>query len=508
MNIQRSKAFDNEKYLAEQSEAILQRAAEFDDKLYIEFGGKLGLDCHAARVLPGYDPDVKLKLLQRLKDQAEIVICVHAGAIEQRKVRADLGIGYDEDTMRIIDHLKRWGLMVNSVVVTRYDDQKAVQNFMKCLSRRGLSVYAHRAIHGYPTDIDTIVSDAGYGANAYIETTRPIVIVTGPGPSSGKMGTCLSQVYHEHKRGVNAGYAKFETFPIWNLPLKHPVNLAYEAATADLGDMNMVDPFHLDATGTIATNYNRDVEIFPVVRRICAKIMSPERLYRSPTDMGINRAGFAITDDEKVREAAVQEIIRRYFRYNSDYAKGMVDQNTVEKIKLLMDEVGVPETARNVVLPAREAAKDAAKVPGKGNNNVFCGAALELADGTIITGKNSPILHAASSCVLNAIKYLAKLPDELFLIAPDVIDSVGRLKKEVLKNRRISLDLSETLVALAVSMPTNPSARLAMKKLSGLAGCEMHLSHIPTPGDEAGLRKLGINLTSDANYAGNELFED
>ena len=449
-----------------------------------------------------------MKILQKLKDKAEIVICVHAGAIEQRKVRADLGIGYDDDTMRIIDHLKSWGLMVNSVVVTRYNDQKAVQNFMKKLSRRGLAVYAHRAIQGYPTDVDTIVSDAGYGANAYIETTRPIVIVTGPGPSSGKMGTCLSQVYHEHKRGVQAGYAKFETFPIWNLPLKHPVNIAYEAATADIGDKNMVDPFHLEATGEVATNYNRDVEIFPVVRRICAKIMSPDRLYRSPTDMGVNRAGFAITDDAAVREAAIQEIIRRYFRYNSDYARGMTDTATLERIKLLMDEVDVKETARRVVLPAREAAMEAAKIAGKGNNNVFCGAALELADGTIITGKNSPILHAASSCVLNAIKHLAKLPDELYLIAPDVIDSVGKLKKEVLKSRRISLDLSETLVALAVSMPSNPSARLAMKKLSELADCEMHLSHIPTPGDEAGLRKLGINLTSDANYAGTELFVD
>ncbi len=500
--------FDNDKYLQEQSVAILERAAKFNGKLYLEFGGKLGFDYHAARVLPGYDPNVKLKLLQRLKDQIAIVICIYAGAIEQRKVRADFGIGYDEDTLRIIDSLREWDVTVSAVVVTRYNEQPAVKTFMNKLARRGIAVYAHRAIHGYPTDVDAIVSDDGYGANEYIKTDKPIVIVTGPGPSSGKMATCLSQVYHEHRRGVNAGYAKFETFPVWNLPLKHPVNIAYEAATSDLGDLNMVDPYHLEAYGKVAINYNRDVEIFPVVKRICAKIMAPDQLYQSPTDMGVNRVGFAIADDEAVRQAAIQEVIRRYFRYQCDYAKGLADQATVERVKLLLDELGASATDRPVVNAARQAAQDASLQRGKGNDKIYCGAALELPDGQIITGKNSPLLHAASSCVLNAIKYLARLPDELLLIAPDVIDSVGSMKKDILKSKRLSLDLGETLIALSVSVPSNPSARLAMKKLKFLAGCEMHLSHIPSPGDEGGLRKLGINLTSDPQYAGQDLFED
>lgn len=500
--------FDNEKYLREQSVAILGRAELFGNKLYLEFGGKLAFDYHAARVLPGFDPNVKLKLLQRLKDKIDIVICIYSGDIERKKVRADFGIAYEVDTMRIIDNLRECGLNTRTVVVTRYEDQPIVKAFMNKLSRRGVTVYAHRAIQGYPTDLETIVSDEGYGANAYIESDKPIVIVTGPGSSSGKMGTCLSQVYHEHKRGVPAGYAKFETFPVWNLPLKHPVNLAYEAATADICDVNMVDPFHLEAYNSIAVNYNRDIEIFPVVRRICAKIIGNEQLYKSPTDMGVNRVGFAITDDEVVKQAAIQEIIRRYFRYQCDYSLGMTDQKTVDRVKMLMNELGAVETDRTTVVPARQAAEAAATTPGKGSDNLFCGAALQLPDGTIITGKNSPLLHAAAGCVLNAIKTLAHLPDELPLISPDVIDSVGMLKKEFLKSKRVSLDLDEALISLSVSVPANPAARLAMKQLSKLSNCEMHLSHMPSSGDAAGLRKLGINLTSDPNFASHNLFVD
>ncbi len=500
--------FDSKKYLKEQSEAILERAAKFDNKLYLEFGGKLAYDYHAARILPGFDPNVKLQLLHRLKDQVDIVICIHAGDIERKKIRADFGIAYDADTLRIIDDLREWHLHVAGVVVTRYNNQSAVKNFMNKLERRGIPVYAHRPIQGYPTDLDTIVSENGYGANSYIETTKPVVIVTGPGPSSGKMGTCLSQVYHENLRGVAAGYAKFETFPVWNLPLDHPVNIAYEAATADIADVNMVDPFHFKAYGKVAINYNRDVEVFPVVKRICDRIMKRKNLYMSPTDMGVNRVGFSITDDEVVREAAKQEIIRRYFRYRCEYAMGLAEKPTVERVKVMLDNLGITEEDRKIVVPARAAAKEAETQKDKGNDNIFCGAAIELPDGRVVTGKNSPLMHAASSCILNAIKTLANLPDKLPLISHEVIDSVGSLKKDILKSKRISLDLAETLIALSVSSPNNPAAELAMKQLSVLSGCEMHLTHLPTPGDEAGLRKLGINLTSEPNFSTRELFVD
>ncbi|MDD3154181.1 MAG: DUF1846 family protein, partial [Victivallaceae bacterium] len=423
-------------------------------------------------------------------------------------LRADFGIAYDDDTMRTIDNLRDRGLDVAAVVITRYNDQPAVNTFIKKLQRRHITVHVHRSIKGYPTDIETILSDKGYGANSFIETKKPIVIVTGPGPNSGKMGTCLSQVYHEFRHGVCAGYAKFETFPVWNLPLKHPVNLAYEAATADIADANMVDPFHLEATGTVAINYNRDIDIFPVVRRICSRIMPQEKLYRSPTEMGVNRVGFAITDDAVVQEASRQEIIRRYFRYRCEYMLGMAEKSTVDRVKLLMDELGLTELDRRVVVPARAAAEAASHQSGKGADNVYCGAAMELPDGTIITGKNSPLFHAASACILNAIKHLAGLPDELLLLSPDVIESVGRLKKEIFKNKRISLDLSETLTALSVSTPANPSANLAMRKLSNLNGCEMHISHLPSPGDENGLRKIGIQLTCEPEFASRDLFRD
>ena len=499
--------FDSEKYLAEQSAAILERAGKFGDKLYLEFGGKLICDYHAARVLPGFDPDAKIKLLQRLKDKVDIVICIYAGAIEEKKMRADFGLSYDADTMRTIDDLRDWGLDVKAVVVTRYRDQPSVKGFINRLARRGIRVYTHRPIEGYPTDVESIVSPRGYGANEYIETDRPIVVVTGPGPNSGKMGTCLSQVYHEYQRGVKAGYAKFETFPVWNLPLKHPVNVAYEAATADLGDINMVDPFHLEARGETAVNYNRDVEIFPVVRRICARIMPPEQLYVSPTDMGVNRVGFAITDDEAVQVAAKQEIIRRHFRALRDYMEGEAESCVPERIKLLMDELGISEMDRSVVAPAREAAAAAMAKPEKfGHDNIFCGAALELPDGSIITGKNTPLLHAASSCIINAIKRLAGLPSGLHLLSPQIIASVGKLKHDVFAEKQISLALGETLTALSVSMPSNPAAALALAQLDKLRDCEMHISHIPPVGDESALRKLGIHLTSEPVFTSRNLF--
>ena len=500
--------FDNDSYLRQQSEEILARASRFDNKLYLEFGGKLAFDLHAARILPGFDPNVKLRLLQRLKDKIDVVICIYSGDIERKKIRADFGIAYDADTMRIIDILREHDINVKAVVVTRYDDHPAVNNFIHKLERRGLRVYKHKAIKGYPADVDLIVSEKGYGENEYIETDKPIVIVTGPGPSSGKMATCLSQVYHDHLRGISAGYAKFETFPVWNLPLNHPVNIAYEAATADIGDVNMVDPFHLEATGNMAVTYNRDIAIFPVVRRICERIMGKENAYVSPTDMGVNKVGFAISDDKVVCDAAKQEVIRRYFRYRCEYAIGAAEQSTIDRIKVLMDNLSLSETDRVTVEPARKAAELASQTPGKGNDGYFCGAALRLPDDRIVTGCNSPHLHAAAACVLNAIKALANLPKELLLISPEVIESVTRLKGDVLKMRRVGLDLDETLIALTVSSASNPTAQFALKQLRNLAGCEMHISHMPNPGDEAGLRKLGINLTSDPKFASRDLFVD
>ena len=500
--------FDSEKYLTEQANAILARAKDFGDKLYLEFGGKLLFDYHAARVLPGFDPNIKIKLLHKMKDQIDIVICIYAGDIEQKKMRADFGLTYDVDTMRTIDDLRSWGLDVKAVVVTRYQQQPSVKSFINKLGRRGIKVHTHKPILGYPTELETIVSKDGYGANSYIETDKPIVIVTGPGANSGKMATCLSQVYHDYQKGIKAGYAKFETFPVWSLPLNHAVNIAYEAATADLGDVNMVDPFYLQAYGKTVVNYNRDIEIFPVVQRICSRIMPPEKLYKSPTDMGVNRIGSAITDDDACQEAAIQEIIRRYFRAMCDYANGNGSKEAVDRIKILMDNLNVSELDRDVVAPARKAAKEAEKQKDKGRDNVFCAAALKLPDGRIVTGKNSPLLHAASCCILNAIKVLANLPDDLMLLSPEVISSLAELKQNIFHNREISLDLGETLTALTVSMPSNPAARLAMQKLSMLANCEMHISHMPTIGDEAGLRKIGINLTSEPYFASHNLLLD
>jgi len=504
MNKRRT-GFDNEKYLREQTKAILERVDMFGDKLYLEFGGKIVYDYHASRVLPGFAPNVKMQLLERLKDKAEIIVCIYAGDIERRKVRADFGITYDVDILRMIDELRDRGLDVSSVVVTRFENQPSAKVFKNKLERRDVRVYTHRFTKGYPTDVDLIVSDEGYGANEYIETTKPLVVVTGPGPGSGKLATCLSQIYHEHKRDVRAGYAKFETFPIWSIPLKHPVNVAYEAATADLRDFNMIDPFHLEAYNKTAVNYNRDVEVFPVIKRILGKIMGGDNVYKSPTDMGVNRAGFGITDDAFVKEAAKQEIIRRYFRCRCEYAMGFADKETVERAELILEEVGMKPEDRAVVSPARKAMREA-REKNKGNEGIYCGAAIALADGTIVTGKNSPVMHAASSLVLNAVKKIADIPDQIHLLSPATIGSITKLKAGLAGNRTVNLNLDETLIALSISAAANPAAQLAMEKLKELHGCDAHLTHMPTPGDEAGLRKLGINLTSEPNFVTKSLF--
>jgi len=497
--------FDNERYLQEQTAEILERARKFHNKLYLEFGGKLLYDYHAARVLPGYDPNVKMRLLQELKDRAELLLCIYAGDIERKKIRADFGITYDSDALKLIDELRDWGIRVTGVVITRFDQQPAAMIFKNKLERRRIPVYTHRFTKGYPTDVETIVSDEGYGANEYIETQKPLVIVTGPGPGSGKLATSLSQLYHDYRRGLHSGYAKFETFPIWNLPLKHPVNVAYEAATADIRDFNMIDPFHLEAYDRRAVNYNRDVEVFPVLRRILEKITGGEPFYNSPTDMGVNRAGFAIIDEEAASEAAIQEIIRRYFRYRCEYALGFTDKDTVQRVELLIKDFRLKPEHRAVVEPARRAAVEAQTL-GKGNEDIYCGAALALRDGTIVTGSNSPLMHAASSVVIHAIKHLAGIPEKIKLLPPYVTDSVKRLKTEIMNEKNLSLDLEETLIALSLAASTNSATQIALEMLKELRGCDAHMTHMPTPGDDAGLRRLGIHLTTDPNFATRNLF--
>ena len=498
-------AFDTERYLAEQSEAIVERIRRVGGKLHLEFGGKLLFDYHAARVLPGFDPNIKMRLLQQLASKTEIILCVYAGDIDRRKVRADFGITYDADTFKLIDDLREHDLDVRAVVITRFEGQPAAEVFAHKLERRGITVAIHRPIPGYPTDVSRIVGDDGFGANPYVPTDAPLVVVNAPGPNSGKMATCLSQVYHEHRRGVRAGYAKFETFPIWNLPLRHPVNAAYEAATAELRDVNMIDPFHLEAYDERAVNYNRDIEAFPLLRRTLEKITG-ESMYRSPTDMGVNRAGFAIVVDDAARQAGKLEIIRRYFRYACDEALGLEGGGAVRRIEALMEEFDLRPEDRTVVVPARQAAAAAERKADKGHRGIFSGAALELPSGDIAIGRNSPLMHASSALVLNAIKVLAGIPDHLDLISPSVIESIGTLRTRLLGRDSISLNLEETLIALSISSTTNPTAEQAMRQLPNLSGCELHLTHLPTPGDERGLRRLGVNLTCDPSFASNKLF--
>jgi uncharacterized protein (UPF0371 family) len=497
--------FDNEKYLREQTSAILERVNRFNHKLYLEFGGKILHDYHASRVLPGFDPNVKMRLLQLLKDKIDVVLCIHAGAIERNKVRADFGITYDADTLKTIDDFREWGLDITAVVITRYQNQSPAKAFKNKLELRGIKVYLHYPTRGYPTDIDLIVSDQGYGANEYIQTENPIVIVTGPGPGSGKLATCLCNLYHEYRKGVKAGYAKFETFPIWDLPVNHKVNLAYEAATVDLEDKVLIDEHHLKAYNIETVNYNRDIEAFHLLKRIIEKITGGESMYQSPTDMGVNRASAGIINDDIITEASHQEIIRRYFRCAVEYAIGLADKDTLSRIKQIMNKVEAKEEDRKVVLPARKAAREAEKT-GKGNEGIYCGAAIELHDGTVITGKNSSLLHASSSLILNATKHLAGLPDKMYLLPENIIDSVTHLKKNILNGKMLSLDVDETLIVLGISALSNPAAKMALENLKWLRDCEVHLTHIPTPGDEAGWRKLKVNLTCDPEFSSKSLF--
>ncbi len=496
--------FSAEKYIEEQSKYIRERISHASgERLYLEFGGKLVHDKHAARVLPGFDENAKVKLLQRLKDEAEIIICIYAGDITTSKTRHDFGITYDLEVLRLIDNFRRYDLQINSVVVTRYEDAPAVNMFINKLERRGIRTYKHFFTKGYPTDVDTIVSDEGYGANSYIEVTKPLVVVTGPGGGSGKLATCLSQLYHDYRRGIRANYAKFETFPIWNLPLKHPVNIAYEAATADLKDVNQIDSYHLEAYGVPAVNYNRDMEVFPVVRRIIEKITG-EALYQSPTDMGVNRAGFGITDDEVCREAACQEIIRRYLIAEVDYKKGKISESSLERSELLMREVGMDVEDRPVVLPAREYAEQKRECDSRYENVVVM--AMEMPDGEIITGRSSRRMVAAAAVILNSIKYLAGLPDGMLLITKQVFDAMQKMKDEVLRSDRSSLTCEEVLIALTVSGTQNPAAEYAARKLAELRGCKAHCTAILSDQDEQVLQSLGIDVTCDPEYVTTNLY--
>ena len=487
--------FDNDKYLHTQSEHIRERISQFGGKLYLEFGGKLYDDYHASRVLPGFQPDSKLRMLLQLKDQVEVIIVINAADIEKNKVRGDLGITYDVDVLRLIDIFRSFGLYVGSVVMTRFQGQAVAQAFQQRLESLGLKVYRHYPIEGYPSNIAHIVSDEGYGKNEYIQTSRGLVVVTAPGPGSGKMATCLSQLYHEHKRGINAGYAKFETFPIWNLPLSHPVNLAYEAATADLNDVNMIDPFHLEAYGTTTVNYNRDVEIFPVLRAMFEQIVG-ECPYKSPTDMGVNMAGNCIIDDEAVCEASRQEILRRYYTALCGQRQGTVSEDTVFKLELLMKKAGVTIHDRSVVSPAlQKAALTGAPA-----------AAMELPDGSIVTGKTSDLLGAASALLLNALKRLGGISDDIHLISPVIIEPIQHLKVDHLGNRNPRLHTDEVLIALSICAATNPTAEMAMEQLSRLRGCEVHSSVILSQVDEKVFRRLGINITCEPKYQTKQLY--
>ena len=487
--------FDNDKYLKTQSELIKSRIDQFGGKLYLEFGGKLFDDFHASRVLPGFKPDSKINMLLQLKEQAEMVIVINSSDIEKNKVRGDLGITYDLDTLRLIDAFRDSGLYVGSVVLTMYQDQPAARAFQKRLEQLGVEVYRHYPIPGYPYDVAGIVSDEGYGTNEYIETTRPLVVVTAPGPGSGKIATCLSQLYHDNKRGIPSGYAKFETFPVWNLHLKHPVNLAYEAATADLNDVNMIDPFHYEAYGELAVNYNRDVEIFPVLSAILEQI-SGTSVYKSPTDMGVNMAGNCIIDDDIVRDASCQEILRRYYTAMCNRTKGLSEGNDVEKIKLIMKSAGITKEMR----PCIAAAKEVAAKTGQP------AVAIELNDGRIVTGKTSKLLGATSACLLNALKALGGIERGVHLISPEVIEPVQDLKVNHLGNHNPRLHTDETLVALSVSAANSENAELAMQQIENLKGCEAHSTVILLPVDENIVKKLGIHLTCEPEYQTKKLF--
>ncbi|MCL2390584.1 MAG: DUF1846 domain-containing protein [Endomicrobia bacterium] len=488
--------FDNSSYMEKQTEQILKRVEQFNHKLYLEFGGKLFDDYHAARVLPGFNVNGKILLLEKLKEKTEIIICINASDIEKNKIRADLGITYDMDVLRLIDNTRKMGLYISSIVISQYKNQPSADMFKNKLERRGEKVYIHKHIEGYPMNVDLVVSDKGYGSNPYIETTRPLVVVTAPGPGSGKMATCLSQIYHEHKRNITSGYAKFETFPVWNLPLNHPVNLAYEAATADLNDVNAIDPFHLETYGKTAVNYNRDIEIFPIVKNILTKIMGTDKVYQSPTDMGVNMAGYCITDEESVKEAAKQEIVRRYFRTSCEYKEGHIEIGAVEKLEIIMKQLDIYPEYGLAVRPALE----------KSEQNKCPSMALILPDGNVMTGRTTNVLTAASSLVLNCVKKLAGIPDDIHLISPAVLEPMLMLKEKILCDKNPLLNLNEVLNALSICAATNPLAGKCLGKLYDLKGCVAHSSHMLSKADESAFKKLGIDVTCTPEFPTSDLY--
>ncbi len=494
----RGVGFDTDRYLKEQTKKILERVGKFE-KLYLEFGGKLCYDLHAVRVLPGYRATTKINLLKKLGD-IEIIYCISAKDIAKGRVRRDFGLTYDNQTLKDISDMEDFGLKVACVVITRYDNEYSVGIFKKKLENFGIKVYVHNEIKGYPNDIKKVLQ--GYTKQLFIKTSKKLIIVTGVGGNSGKMATCLSQICHERKKGLKTGFAKFETFPIWNLELNHPINVAYEAATADLKDVNMVDPFHKKAYKATAINYNRDIENFNILISLMKKITGEKNPfgYKSPTDMGVNMAAVGIINDKLCREAAKQEIIRRYFRYYREKVEGIETQETLDQMEKIMKKVNVKPEDRKVVKAARKAAGDAKK-QGKGYGGIFCGAAIELKNDKIITGKNSNMLHAESAAVLNAVKELSNIPDEIDLLSPDVIKTISNMKKGLLGKKSCSLNVDETLISLAMSSTTNPMAKTALKKLEDLADCEMHITHLPKQGDEAGLMRLNMNITTDAKLS-------
>ncbi len=491
------KGFDNDKYLKMQSEHIRERISKFGGKLYLEFGGKLFDDYHASRVLPGFQPDSKIRMLTQLKEDVEIVVVINAGDIEKNKVRGDLGITYDMDVLRLIDAFRSYGLFVGSVVLTRFDGQESAIAYQKKLESLGVKVYRHYPIQGYPGNLPLIISDEGFGKNEYIQTSHSLVVVTAPGPGSGKMAVCLSQLYQENKHGVKAGYAKFETFPIWNIPLNHPVNLAYEAATADLNDVNMIDPYHLEAYGKTTVNYNRDVEVFPVLNAMFQRIYG-ESPYKSPTDMGVNMAGYGIVDDDNCCYASRQEIIRRYYTALCDHRKGDGSQQVIDKLQLLMEQAGITTDARPVIA----AAKQKAELTGEP------AAAIELSDGTVVTGKTSTLLGACSAMLLNALKVLGGIEDSVNLISREIIEPIQHLKTEHLGNHNPRLHTDEILIALTICATTDENAEKAMQQLEKLKGCEVHSSVIISEVDARTFKKLGVNVTCEPQYQTSKLFHN
>ena len=488
--------FDNELYLKLQSENIEKRIKKFNNKLYLELGGKIFDDLHASRVLPGFDPNIKIKLLQKLKDKVEIILCISANDIEKNRIRADLGLNYADEVLRLVDNMRELNLYISSFVITLFKGQLSAQKFAQKLEQRGEKVYIHRYTKGYPNDVETIVSDEGYGANPYIKTTRPLVVVTAPGPSSGKLATCLSQLYHEYKRKVKAGYAKFETFPVWNLPLKHPVNIAYESATADIGDVNQIDPYHFNAYGKLAINYNRDIAVFPILKNILQKITGKE-IYKSPTDMGVNMIKDAITDDKLAQISAKKEILRRYYRAECDYKKGQITFDNLERNKSLVSEVKVTDDAIRSIDVARQTAKDYG----------YPTVALELPNGTIVTGKSKKIITASGAVILNALRTLAGLGDDFDIITDDILLPIVSYRTNILKSHCTLLTVDDILVALSICSAKNEKAKKALEKLTELKNCDAHSTYILPSSEENTLKKLGINVTCDPVFANNNLFD-